>query len=270
MKRYNKVASSFLFSICFIPLFSLIQSCSSSEELTNPTKLIVTLVDSPADYEALNVDIKEISLKTSGSSENQGWITLDGFEPDVYNILEYTGGRELSLADMTFPPGKISQLKLMLGPKNTLIIQNYTSSLLAPASAADGLIMNVDINVNQGETHYLKLDFDASRSVVGLGNTGQLILKPVLRLFSETDTGSLTGKVLPDNASVLINIIANNKIIASSYATENVSTFLIPGINEGTYRVSMEISDNDKQKFFDNIVIANGKVTNMGTITLDN
>ncbi len=268
----NKGAKVFNSKIIFLSVFSILitfYGCNDIEEITEPAKIFVSLVDSPADYEALNINIQEVSLKTNGTQENNGWISLAGFEPGVYNILDYTGGRELILADMDFPAGEISQLKIKLGQNNTLVMRGYTSQLLNANSAESGQLLNVSIDVNPGKTHYIKLDFDASRSVTGLGMTGQKILKPVLRLFSETNTGSLTGKVLPEKVNVLINILENNRIIASSYATKDVSTFLIPGIEEGSYRVSMEIGDNDEQKFFDRIDIIKGKVTDMGTIFLD-
>jgi hypothetical protein len=266
MKQFKKVLHSFLVPVKILPFLLIAGACSDPENIQSTGKLILSLVDSPADYEAVNVDIKEISLKTTGIEENNGWIRLEDFEPGVYNILEYTGGRELKLADMDFPPGKISQLQLKLGKNNSLIIDGYTSYLLNANDTESGLLLNVDVDIRPGKTHHLKLDFDASRSVTGLGNTGQMLIKPVLRLFSEDNTGSITGKVLPASHNVLISVLKDNKIIATSYAKEEVSTFMIPGIDEGTYRVSMVISDDIEQKFIDDIKVTKGKVTNMGTL----
>lgn len=266
MNQFKKVLNSFLISVQILPFLFLVQSCSDPEDIQSDGRLILSLVDSPADYEAVNVDIQEVSLKTTGTEENNGWIKLEGFEPGVYNILEFTGGRELELADMVFPQGKISQLQLKIGENNSLTIHGYTSYLLNANDSETGLLMNVDVDIQAGKTHNLKLDFDASRSVTGLGNTGQMLIKPVLRLFSDDNTGSITGKVLPAAHNVLISVLYENKIIATSYAKENVSTFLIPGINEGIYRVSMIISDDIEQKFIENIKVINGRITDMGTI----
>jgi hypothetical protein len=266
MSQFKKVLYSFLISIQILLVIILVQSCSNPENIQSNGKLILSLVDSPADYDAVNVDIQEISLKTTGTEENDGWIKLEGFVPGVYNILEFTGGRELSLADMDFPPGKITQLQMKIGKNNSLIVHDYTSYLLNAYDSESGLLMNVDVDIRAGETHHLKLDFDASRSVTGLGNTGQMLIKPVLHLFSDDNTGSITGKVFPASHNVLISVLSDNKIIATSYAKENVATFLIPGITEGVYRVSMVISDDIEQKFIENVKVINGRVTDLGTI----
>jgi hypothetical protein len=266
MIQFKKVLHSFLIPIRILPVILLVQACSDPENIQSNGKLILSLVDSPADYEAVNVDIQEMSLKTAGTDENNGWVKLEDFEPGVYNILEFTGGRELKLADMDFPPGKISQLQMKLGKNNSLIIDGYTSYLLNANDAESGLLMNVDIDIQPGKVHHLKLDFDASRSVTGLGSTGQMLIKPVLRIFSEDNTGSITGKVLPSTHNVLISVLKDNKIIATSYAKEDVSKFMIPGIDEGIYRVSMVISDDIEQKFIEDIKVTKGKVTDMGTI----
>jgi hypothetical protein len=225
-------------------------------------------VDSPADYQAVNVDIQEISLKSSGITENDGWITLDGFQPGPYNILEFTGGNELKLADMEFPAGDIIQIRLKLGQDNTLIMNDYNSKLVVPSGSSSGFKINVNANIASGQTNHLKIDFDAARSIVKLGSTGQFVLKPVIKLFSENVTGSISGKVMPANENVLINIISNNRIVASSYATSSISKFIVSGLDEGIYQVSIEISGGLFQKVINDIQVNKGKSTELGTIDL--
>ena len=130
MNKFKKVLRSFLAHAGILPLILFVQSCDNPGEIPALSRLKLALVDSPADYEAVNVDIREISLKTTGTDENNGWIKLEGFEPGVYNILEFTGGRELVLADMEFPAGRITQLQMKLGKENSLIINGFSSYLL--------------------------------------------------------------------------------------------------------------------------------------------
>ncbi len=247
----------------------IMQGCPGDPEESGPARLVISLVDSPADYEAVNVDIQEISLKTSGAEEDDGWIMLDGFTPGVYNILQYTGGNELKLANMKFPPGNISQIRLKLGQDNTLISKNYNSKLVVPSGSSSGLKFNVNVNIAGGQTNNLKIDFDAARSIVKLGSTGQFVLKPVIKIFSVNTTGTITGKVMPADENVLINIIRNNQIIASSYAPKNASKFLVPGVDAGIYKMSFEISEGGYQKIIDKVTVANGQVTDIGTIQMN-
>ncbi|MBS0000914.1 MAG: DUF4382 domain-containing protein [Cyclobacteriaceae bacterium] len=266
MNKFKKVLNSFLILPGILPIVFLVQGCTQAEDIPANSRLKLALVDSPADYEAVNVDIQEISLKTTGTEENNGWINLEGFLPGIYNILEFTGGRELLLADMDFPAGSITQLKMKIGKNNSLIMNGHTSYLLNANDTESGLLMNVDVDIRPGTSNSFKLDFDASRSVTGLGNTGQMLIKPVLRLFSEENTGSIIGKVLPAGHNVLISVLVNNKIIASSYANKEVSTFMVAGLDAGIYRVSMVISDDIEQIFVDNIKVVKGRTTDMGTI----
>jgi hypothetical protein len=206
-------------------------------------RLIITLVDSPADYHQVNIDIQEISLKTDGTNTNDGWIKLDKFSPGVYNILEFTGGQELPLADMEFPSGTISQIKLKLGKNNTLATDNHISTLLLANNLGDGYKFTV--------------------------NEGQMMLKPVLKLMSESNTGSISGQIQPAQKNVLVNVIANNKIVGSSYAPENSSKFFVPGIEPGIYDLSFESSDDQFQQYIRDISVTVGQVTDIGSFHIE-
>ncbi len=268
MKRILTIAQRNLLIYSLLSLFLL--GCTSDDETTpnHSARLIITLVDSPAEYREVNIDIEEISLKTDGTQENDGWIALKDLTPGVYNILEFTGGQELPLADMEFPSGTITQIKLKLGKNNTLKIGNHMSNLVLANAYAEGFKFNVHQVVSGGSTIYYRIDFDAAKSVTSLGNTGQLLLKPVLKLISESSTGSISGKIEPAEKNILVNVIMSNKIIASSYAPENSADFFIPGLEPGVYDISFESSDDDYQKYERNVSVNVGQVTEMGMITL--
>jgi hypothetical protein len=270
MKRFDLIAQHYLLIISILTIAVFVQGCSgdTENELGSSARLIVTLIDSPAEYREVNVDIQEISLKTNGISENEGWIKLDKFTPGVYNILEFTGGQELPLADMEFPSGMITQIKLKLGDNNTLTIGSHTSTLLLAGGSADGFKFNVNESIKDASTHYLRIDFDAARSVTNLGNTGQMLLKPVIRLFSENSTGSVSGYIDPAEKNILVNVISNNQIIASSYAPENFSKFFIPGIEPGIYDLSFESNEGSYQKYVRDITVSVGQTTDIGKVRI--
>ena len=270
MKRLSRIVQHYPFTILTLIMILILQGCSgSSENEINQTRLIVTLVDSPADYHEVNVDIQEISLKTDGTSLNDGWITMDKFKPGVYNILEFTGGQELPLADMDFPNGTITQIKLKLGKNNTLATSDHISNLLLANNYSDGYIFTVNEAINGGGTQYLRIDFDAAQSVSKLGSTGQMMLKPVIKLMSESKTGSISGQIKPAQKNVLVNVIANNRIIASSYAPENSSKFFVPGIEAGIYDLSFESGDDKYQQYIRDVQVTIGQVTDIGSLTIE-
>ena len=268
MKRLSQIAQHYPFIILLIA-FTFLQGCSdTSEDEINQTRLIVTLVDSPADYHQVNIDIQEISLKTSGTTEDDGWIKLDKFDPGVYNILEFTGGQELPLADMEFPAGSISQIKLKLGKNNTLVIGDHTSTLLLANDFGDGYKFAVNEMISGEGSKFLRIDFDAAQSIIKLQSTGQMVLKPVLKLMSESNTGSISGIIHPAQKNVFVNVIANNKIVGSSYAPENSSKFFLPGLEPGIYDISFESSDNQNQQYIRNVSVTVGQVTDVGIYSI--
>jgi len=271
MKRILQITRLNILNISALAIIALVQGCSGGdvEEISKSSRLIVSLVDSPADYKEVNVDIQEISLKTNGTTENDGWIKLTDFTPGVYNILEFTGGQELPLANMDFPIGTITQIKIKLGNNNTLAMGDHTSTLLVAGGSSDGFKINVNETISDGGTFYYRIDFDAAQSVTKLGKTGQMLLKPVIKLLSESNTGGISGEIIPASKNVLVNVISHNRIVASSYAPENLSKFFVPGIETGTYDISFESSDNSFQKYIRDVSVTIGEVTNLGKISID-
>ena len=74
---------------------------------------------------------------------------------------------------------------------------------------------------------------------------------------------------MPADENILINILSGNNIIASSYAPVNSSKFLVPGISEGEYSVSLEASEGQFQKFIREVNIKKGEITDLGTIDMN-
>jgi hypothetical protein len=96
-----------------------------------------------------------------------------------------------------------------------------------------------------------------------------MILKPVIKLMSDSKTGSISGQVNPAQKNVLVNVIDNNRIIASSYAPENASKFFIPGIEAGIYDLSFESSEDKFQEYIRDVKVIIGQVTEIGSFSFD-
>src|SRR6188474_3817123 len=94
-------------------------ACSDDEQQT--ARLDVRLTDAPGDYQEVNIDIQGVEVHTEDGSQNSGWTTLDA-QNGVYNILELTNGLDTLLASTELPPGKVSQIRLILGDNNTVVV----------------------------------------------------------------------------------------------------------------------------------------------------
>lgn len=264
----------------------IILSCENKSNETSLTShLKISLIDKPANYEAVNIDIKEIKVHTSGylneededvehheeanDDEEGGWVTLEDSNIGIVNILDYTDGHELTLYDSEFPAGYISQIRLVLGETNTVVINGETNDLKTPSAQQSGLKLKVNQNLEPGLSYILKLDFEASRSIVETGNK-KYILKPVIRVFTENNGGSIKGIALPEEEAIAISVKSGDDIIGSTYAVSGISNFLISGLEPGTYVVLFEPSEGSalSPKSLEEVIVEDQKVTDIGTIDL--
>jgi hypothetical protein len=245
--------------------FSLF-SCDKENKNGN-AKLEVRLVDAPADYDAVYIDVKEIRIHTSetAADEDQGWTTLST-NAGVYNLLELTNGIDALLATQELPAGKVSQIRLILGENNTLVENGQTHALTTPSAQQSGLKLKINTTLEADLKYVIMLDFDAARSIVKAGNSGKYNLKPVIRTFVESDGGSLKGCTSPASIQSLVTISQNGVIVASAYT--NNGCFLIKGLPAGTYQVKINPPLLYTPVTISDVVISNGQVNTLATITI--
>ncbi len=261
MKQIKKLFYGFLFLSVL-----LITSCNKDSE---SARLVIKLVDKAADYKEVNVDIQGISVHTNGDAEDtdSGWIDLEGSDVGVKNLLEFTGGTELTLVDTDFPAGKISQIRLKLGQNNSVSIEDEFP-LETPSGQQSGLKLQVHEDLLAGITYVFKLDFDASKSVIHNG-ANKYILKPVIRVITEAKGGAIKGTVEPAEQNVLISVMSGDIIVATTYAPIEKSEYIFSGIEAGTYSLKFEPtapSEGSDDPIYlpetlDGIVVNNGEVT---------
>ena len=250
-------------------LITMMVSCQDPD--SNPSRLRIVLVDNLAAYEAVNVDIRGIRVHTDGQTDENtgGWVDIPDSDVGMVNLLDYTDGTELVLADTEFPVGKISQIRLLLGEENNVVVNGRSNALKTPSAQQSGLKLQVHEILTEGVTYTLKLDFDAARSIVRTGNE-KFILKPVIRVITEAIKGGIKGVVEPAEENVAIYVIQNGDTLTSTYAPADISNFLITGIESGTYAVSFDPGEDSQYTgtLVENVSVSNDDVTDMGEIKL--
>jgi len=267
IKRKKMRTFRSLFKSALLSLF-VFAGCSEDDQMA---RLKITLVDSPGDYEAVNVDIQGVAVHTNeqAGEDDDGWTVFEDSDVGVVNLLEYTSGTELTLVDTEFPTGMISQVRLLLGDDNSVEIDDFTHPLKTPSGQQSGLKLQVHENLLGGITYNFKLDFEAARSVVHTGSDGY-ILKPVIKVITEATKGAIRGSVTPAELNVAINVMQGEETISTTYAKENVSEFLASGIPEGQYTIIFDPGDDSEYELrtLENVSVSNGEVTDIGLIEL--
>jgi len=248
-----------LFCLAAMALFS----CNNDDKMA---RLEVRLTDAPGDYDAVNIDIIGMELHTEGAGDNDGWRTIP-VNGGIYNILELAGGLDTLLTAAETPAGSISQIRLILGENNSIVVDGKEKPLSTPSAQQSGLKLNVHTTLNEGVTYTMTLDFDAARSIVQKGN-GSFSLKPVIRVITEATSGAIKGTVTPVEATPAIYaIMASGDTATTAYANEQ-GAFLLRGLEPGTYTVRFSPVTGYSITDRAGIVVSTGQVTDVGSVSI--
>lgn len=223
----------------------------------------VMLTDAPGDYQEVNIDIQEVQIHSEGGDSSSGWVSLNVVS-GVYNLLTLTNGLDTLLGEADVPEGRISQIRLILGDSNSVMVDSVLMPLTVPSGQQSGLKLNVHADLDAGFTYVFTLDFDAARSIVLRGN-GTYALKPVIRVITEATSGSITGTIDPPAATPAVYALNESDTVASTFA-DSTGYFLLQGIPAGTYTVTFEPDSGYTavQRF--PVDVSVGQVTNLGVV----
>jgi hypothetical protein len=169
MKKLSILVSCALFATSAL----LFNGCKKDD--THPTStLVISMKDAPAAYDEVNVEVIEIQVHTDAD----GWITVPVTD-SIYNLLLLQGNNATFLANTVIPSGTLSQVRLILGEHNSVVVGGTSYPLLLSSEDETGLKLNIHQNLIGGVTYDLLLDFHADESVLEEGN-GSYRLKPVM------------------------------------------------------------------------------------------
>ncbi len=212
MNYFNK-----LFTLILLISSVGIISCDSNEESTGTLKL--SLTDAPldnSDIVAVNLSIVRVDIKG-----NDGWEVLDNFEEPVdVNILEYRDGNSFLLTEEELPAGGYKEIRLVLDiaehdggdAANRGTYLEYSDGsrepLFVPSGEQSGYKAKGNFDIPPGGVVGLTIDFDARRAVVEAGNSGKMILKPVVRLVEDKDVAMIKGSLTSETEYASLKVFA--------------------------------------------------------------
>jgi hypothetical protein len=257
-----------LLPILFIFTLTLaVSSCQKGVSGSDDSKarFQVFLTDDPANYEEVVIDVQDIRINYSSDSSN-GWQSLTNVNTGSYDVLKLVNDNDTLLADAELNPGRIQQIRLILGSNNYVKIDGVQYNLTTPSAQQSGLKLNIHQDVNAGITYKLLLDFDAARSIVRTGNN-KYILKPVIRTSMEAIGGSIHGYVTPSSFSTAVFAIQGPDTIAGTYTSNG--SYWLKGLNAGTYDLSFVPGDSTYQEQTKSgITVNTNQVTTVDTVKL--
>lgn len=221
-----------LTSAVAILLFGL-QSCSSDSAASGNYSYKVRLTDDPGPYSEVNVDIQAVEV-TGGNGQT---VTLNT-NAGVYNLLDFTNGVDTLIATSTLTDSRVNQIRLILGPNNTIVANGVTYPLSTPSAEQSGLKLLINQNLQADIDNSILIDFDANASVVQTGNGGYK-LKPVLRTVVAAISGNITGSITPAGALVTVSATSNTTGLIYTSNVDAEGNFTITGLPPGSYSVTL-------------------------------
>ena len=257
----NHNAMKTIHLIILFSLTSVITMCRKKEtpEPAKPTSYYVNMTDAPAIYSAVNVDVKGVEITGNGQA------ILLNTNAGIYNLLNFSNGTDTLIAQGSLNIDKVQQIRLILGPNNSVVDSNGSHPLTIPSGSESGLKLQVHQILQAGVAYYVLLDFDANQSVVKEGN-GSYSLKPVIRTVETALSGAIKGKL--SQAGVAAVITAASGTGTFSTIPDAAGNFIISGLPAGTYSVSVSPVAPYNSSTVNNVTVTIGVTTSLGVINI--
>lgn len=294
MKKTNNLllVTALLAFVTFV-----VSACSKNGSTENPLgqqTVSLYLTDAPVAYDQVLIDIKSVKvlIDTSRNTRNSDSCDFNRMGDDdhrgrpkppgdsmliwqdlnvsagVYDILKLRNGVDTLLANKTVVNGKVRLIKIEFGTNNSVVIDSVSYPLNIPANAEGYVLIKLqghEMEEYLPRKHRLWLDFDLGRSIVKERN-GVYYLKPFFKYFVEKQSASISGKIIPYNASPLVTVYGGGD---TAYAIPNPDgRFKLRGLADGTYTVEIKGHNGYIGKTITGVVVAKPKETELGPITL--
>lgn len=263
--KTNFMKTKWLFyPLCLLTIsLFILSSCDTEKSGNSGTEatLNLFLTDDPAAYDAVYIDLDAIEIHTTEG----GWVThtLDG--PGIFNLLDYASGLDTLLLSVKMEPATISQIRLILGSENSVIVDGVVHELETPSAETSGLKLNVHYTLTPGIVYAIWLDFDAEQSIVEQGS-GDYSLKPVIRTYTSAESGAISGSISPIDGAYYVMAISGGDT-AGTYITSS-GTFLIPGLDAGSYDVTFSPEPGFTEITIPDVSVTTGSITDLGVVEI--
>lgn len=170
-------------------------------------------------FNAVYVTIEDVQVHLKGNGNgNNGWESVSTPNlPKTFNLYELTNGirEEIGLADLD--TGGYTQMRLIVGdmpdsginelseahPYANYVIDTDDSyqELKIPSGYQTGIKIVHGFTISANQTTELIIDFDAEKSVVVAGNSGNWHLKPTVKVGATAELSIIRGKVTSDGST---------------------------------------------------------------------
>ncbi len=194
------------------------------------------------------------------------WDTLS-ITPGLYDLLKLKNGTDTLIASGFSHIGKITKIRITLGPNNSVATDSSHSFPLPICSTSPYVYANIrsgSLDSLGGGQYLIRIDFNVARSIEF--ENGKYCLRAKLKSYCLKTSGIIEGNVVPRASYATIMVFDNTD---TAFAIPELSgDFKIRGLPEGTYSVLYNAVAPYKDTTLVNIKVQNGLETKLPAITL--
>lgn len=220
--KQRKYLHFFISALLFLVLAACGPGGDGGSRYGGSGTLALSLTDASTDqYRAIYITIDEVQIHLGGNENSAAnWVTLQMPQsPLTLDLLQLANGVRENLGLATLPAGDYTQMRMIIGRApdssinlisqahpyaNYLIDQgNTVRELKIPSGFKTGVKIVNGFTIQAGETTELILDFDACRSVVQAGTSGNWHLKPTIKVAEESEHAIIQGQVTNTTGSAV-------------------------------------------------------------------
>lgn len=243
-------------------LFACKKDDNNGSNSSGNAKVAMHLTDGPGLYDAVYLNVQEVQIISSNGTT----VHMTPARPGLYNILAFRNGLDTLLGWAEIPAGTVSQMRLILGDGNYVVVNGTNYALTTPSAQESGLKLNLNQTFVAGNSYDIWIDFDAAKSIHQTGN-GKYMLKPVMRAYSALTDGRIKGYALPLAAGITVYAINGTDTMS---AIPNIDGyFAFNGLPQGTYQLWFNAADTTFiSVMVPNVQVTFGAITDVGIVTL--
>ena len=250
-------------------------ACGGGGGSSGTGTLQMSLTDAPAcGYDNVFVTVSKVSVHQSSTAgdNDPGWvdIPLSGQAQQRIDLLDFQNGTLLPLGAAPLAAGKYTQMRLLLsgasGANAVVPTGGSETPLKTPSGQQTGLKMNVNIDVGADQLADFVIDFNACKSVVKAGASGNYLLKPVLAVtpvFISGVRGAVDASIASGTTRVALET-SDGTVVKSTTPKTIDDSFLLP-VAPGTYNLVVTSKDH-ATAVVTGVVVTTDTVTTVDTI----
>lgn len=236
--------------------------------------LNLSLTDAPAcGYDHVNVTVQKVRVNASASATDSdtGWTDIVLNPAQRFDLLALSNGVLANLGQTPLAAGHYTQLRLVLAPNDSShplanSVQPTGGSevpLTVPSGQQSGIKLNADITIAANQMADFVLDFNACKSVVVAGASGNYLLKPVITVTPSYVAG-VQGYVDTSvaNGNTLVTLQQGGVVVKATSPDVTSGRFLLKPVAPGNYDLVIT-SPNSASTVITGVPVASGAVTGL-------